>query len=334
MSKLSPFTREFELNKELQLLSQVSPIRNIIPHLPGQPRIRLDDTTKLTAFLEQEFLSEDMEKMSPYLWMMSTQSSASISPLHRQRVKRREIIITEDPKLHLVWMYDRIFIKPLPKYLLSHIFWEKYLVSDASPLGNKKKQIQAAALGYLRTYFYLIKYESDFTIAQDDKARLIPEGIDWQQFCHFSAGFENINDQDVSERYHFGELRLTRLNFYSKIFLHQFHYQRMHSQYGAYFARFYGPLLFIFGMLSVLLSSMQVAVTIEQISSLHWTSLWAVCRWFSVVSLISLGILMLALILLLLSKIVNEWRYALNDRYWKRWRAKKCPKHMEGGQGA
>ena len=44
------------------------------------------------------------------------QSSADISPLHRQRVKGRAVIVTEDPKLYLVWFYDHIFIKPLPGF--------------------------------------------------------------------------------------------------------------------------------------------------------------------------------------------------------------------------
>jgi hypothetical protein len=44
-------------------------------------------------------------------------------------MKRREIVVTEDPRLHLVWIYDRVFIKPLPKYLLSHDFWQIYLLS-------------------------------------------------------------------------------------------------------------------------------------------------------------------------------------------------------------
>jgi hypothetical protein len=36
------------------------------------------------------------------------QSGANVSPLHRQRVKGRAIIVTEDSKLHLVWFYDHI----------------------------------------------------------------------------------------------------------------------------------------------------------------------------------------------------------------------------------
>lgn len=121
MSQRSPFAKEFELNSELQFLCGAVPANSTCT-LPGQPRIHLSDTETLIAFLEQEFLSKQLDAMSPHLWMMSTQSSANISPLHRQRVKGREIVITEDPKLHLVWIYDRIFIKPLPKYLLSHAF--------------------------------------------------------------------------------------------------------------------------------------------------------------------------------------------------------------------
>ncbi|KAF2462923.1 uncharacterized protein BDR25DRAFT_308060 [Lindgomyces ingoldianus] len=59
--------------------------------------------------------------MAPRLWIMN------INPLHRQRVKGREIVLTEEPRLHLVWIHDRIFAKPLPRYLLSQTFWKMFL---------------------------------------------------------------------------------------------------------------------------------------------------------------------------------------------------------------
>jgi len=43
----------------------------------------------------------------------------------------------------------------------------------------------------------------------------------------------------------------------------KFQYERVYSQYGAFFARFYGPLLFVFGILSLILSIMQVELGIE-----------------------------------------------------------------------
>lgn len=332
MTRSSPFAEEYELNKELQLRPQAPPPQAGSIFLPGQPRINLDDPRKLSAFLEREFGSKDMETMAPHLWLMSKQSSSNISPLHRQKVKGREVVITEDPKLHLVWINDRIFLKPLPEYLLSYRFWNEYLLDLASPLGARRNHICAAALGYLRTYFFLIKHESDLRMAQDERALLVPERITWKQFCDFSAQFESISDNDVSMRYQFGELRLTRLNFYSKFFLHKFDYQRIHGQYGAYFARFYGPILFAIGVLSVLLSAMQVVLAVEQIKSRHWTSLWVACRWFSVASLLSLGLVIMCLMALFAYKFCSEWKHALSDHYGKTRRLQGNAGNIHKGQ--
>ncbi|CAG8979288.1 hypothetical protein HYALB_00012671 [Hymenoscyphus albidus] len=104
---------------------------------------------------------------------MSTYSSSNINPLHRQRVKGREIIITEEP----LWFHDRIYIKPLPKYLLSYRFWEMFLVNQSTCLGGRRDAIRKAALGYLRTYRYLIQHESDFHIAKQDHLCLVPHGV-------------------------------------------------------------------------------------------------------------------------------------------------------------
>ncbi|KAI0163840.1 hypothetical protein GGR57DRAFT_451582 [Xylariaceae sp. FL1272] len=180
---------------------------------------------------------------------MSKQDSSSISPLHRQLVKRRAIVVTEDPKLHLVWIYDRIFVKPLPRYILSHAFRQDYLC------GDDENRVHRAALGFVRTYAHLIRYKSDFRIAQDPSLQLIPPNITWEQFCNFTIAFADIEDRDVSPRYAFGEIRLTRLNFYAPLLLGKSHFQRVEYQYGAYFAQFYGPLLFFIGITSVFLGA-------------------------------------------------------------------------------
>jgi hypothetical protein len=243
------------------------------------------------------------------------QSSTNISPLHRQKVKGRDIILTEDPRLHLIWYYDRIFLKPLPQYLLSNAFWLKYLLATSSPLGDDRETIRRAALGYLRTYFYLIRHESDFCIAKDKRLRLVPEKVSWEQFCDFSSAFDSIQDREVSLRYSYGEIRLSRLNLYSKLFLRKRHFQRMHAQYGAYFALFYGPILFVFGIFSVLLSAMQVEIAVEQLLVMdHWISFWLVCRWFSIVCLLLVVGLSFYLASLFLFKFAREWIYAFGDR--------------------
>lgn len=324
-----PFSKDDQLNSDLDAIT-IAPESWATVRLPGQPRIRLNDFELLWQYLEREYCSEDLEKLAPHLWMMSTQSSANISPLHRQRVKGRRIIITEDPRLHLVWVDDRIFIKPLPAYLLSHVFWSIFMCShdhdgtvSASLLlkhdGRKRQaRIARAALGYLRTYYHLVRYESDFLIAQEE--HLVPSYIDFASFCAFTAALPSIPDAAVSGRYAYGELRLSRLNFYAKLFLRKYYFQRLHPQYGAYLAQFYAPVLFLFGVLSVILGAMQVETATEALFPSHvvWEGFWYVCRWFSMMALGLVLMVCIALTCLFLYRFLDEWSHAISTRLRKK----------------
>ncbi|KUL81415.1 hypothetical protein ZTR_10223, partial [Talaromyces verruculosus] len=243
-SLLCPFHKDHQLNDDLDAS---------LDYLPGHPRIKLSNYTSLFDFIRQEVWSEDLESMSGRLWWMSKQDSGNISPLHRQKVKGRQIVITEDPRLHLVWIDNRIFLKPLPRYLTSYAFWDM-VMSDPSKHGVTVK-LRKAAIGYLRTYFYLIRYESDLRIAQDPAVGLVPADVTWSQYCRFSAHFDDITDDEVSGRYHYGEIRLTRLNYYAPFLLGKSHYQRVDYQYRAYFARIQGPVISAFAFFSILLNS-------------------------------------------------------------------------------
>lgn len=296
--------------------------------LPGYPRIKFEDTDDVNEFLEEQLTLKDLEKISGWLWILSKQDSKNISPLHRQKVKARDIIVSEDPRLHLVWYHNRIFIKPFPRYLLSHKFWETYLSPNLQRTqGNKISQneieeLQKAALGLVRTYFYLIKHESDFRIATDPDLHLclLPpsNSITWESWCRFSRSFHQISDSQVAGRYAYGEIRLTRLNFWSKFLLGKWQFQRVDSQYSDYFARFYGPILFVFGIFSIVLTAMQVELAVEALGARaggSLTSFWEACRWISFVSLGFLALVVLCLVSLLVFKVVKEWAYALNDRW-------------------
>ncbi|KAI9838288.1 MAG: hypothetical protein M1819_005556 [Sarea resinae] len=310
----APFPLEHQLNYELDSLQAPCTGKEGPLRLPGQPRIHMNDPAAVTDYLRREFLLKDFEELASHLWMMSKQDSANVSPLHRQKVKNREIIVTEDPRLHIVWYHDRIFIKPLPKYLLSHKFWQAYLSIDFRA-SLEQENLRKAALGFLRTYYHLIRYESDFRIAINADVQLVPAGITYLEFCDFAAHLGNILDSEVSGRYAYGEVRLTRLNFYSKIFLGKFNFHRISAQYSDYFASFYGPILFAFAILSLVLSAMQVGMAIEALkTSDQWRRYWGLCRWFSVACLGLVLILVLWLITLFLYKFVAEWVYALGDR--------------------
>lgn len=309
----APFSAEHQLNLELSE-DQEYP-RLPVRHLPGYPHISLADQRCVWGFLLDEFCSDDLDKMAGKLWWMSKQDSASISPLHRQRVKRRAIVITEDPKLHLVWIHDRVFVKPLPRYIMSYPFWQRFLSCyNSTADAPHDRRVRQAALGYLRTYYYLIRYETDFRIAQDPNLQLIPGDVTWEQFCHFRADLGSIRDGDVSTRYCFGEIRLTRLNFYAPIILGKSYFQRVEYQYEAYFARFYGPILFWLGIVSVVLSGLQVAVAVEDQSAGDRQALSVFALGFSVAMMVFSWALLFLLASVLVYKVAKEWTFAIQDR--------------------
>lgn len=174
------------------------------------------------------------------------------------------------------------------------------------------EKISKTALGYLRTYSYLITHESDFHIAQEQ--RLVPKDITWTQLSNFMMRFGSITDDEVATRFHYGEIRLTRLNFYTRLILHKRNFQRVHGQYGTYFESFYGPLLFTFAILSLFLNAMQVEMGVEQVNvNRQWLGFWDLCRGFSVVCLVVGFGLGLWLGGLFLYKFVMEWVYALSQ---------------------
>lgn len=310
-----PFSATHELNSGLsgKIPLDLHDIATRI-NVAGNPRSLSSPLGPVPKFLSDELRTVDLDILAPHLWLMTTQSSDNISPLHHQLIKGRKTVITESPRLHLLWIHDRIFLKPLPPYLLSHAFWEHYLLPGCSPhpLGASYDILLKSALGYIRTYSYLIAHPSDFKIALD--SGLLPPGTTFEGFCLFAQRFLYIPDNVVSARYHFGEIRLTRLNFWSKFFLRRWHYETTQRQYGPYFERFYGPLLFLFGALSVSLSAMQVELAVEPLSQKQWHAFWNFSRYFSVLSLAIILFLSILVACLLIGKVLMEFLYATKDK--------------------
>lgn len=238
--------------------------------VPGQPLIRLTETGECYEFLTRELSTKRLVPLYSILFLLSNRNN--ISPLHHQAVKGRQIIITERPDLHLVWYSGRIFIKPIPVCLLNYDFYRAHVLVPFSDCDLHKE-----ARGFLRTYARLIIHESDFNIAKT--INLIPDNVDWSHWCRFIRHIQELKDSDVSPRYHYGELRLTRLNFYSKLLLNGWSYFEVYYQYTDYFARFLAPYLFMFGATTLVLAAMQTAITAD--SDSPWKSHAA---WFSLLS--------------------------------------------------
>jgi hypothetical protein len=277
-----PFEHESELCTHLSIYQGRLIARDEKHYLPSQPLISLEDGEVL-PFVEKDIPTQSLNQKSPWLWLVATPKSTHVSALHAQISRGRNIVITEDPELHLVWISNRVFIKPLPAYLLSYAFWSYFLFPDKALSKDDQQRridILQAALGYVRTYLYLIQHESDLKIAKQEC--LVPSDLELEKWMAFIKGFRYVEVRQVSGRYHYGDLRLTRLNFWAVPILRRWHFRKATWQYAEHFARYVTPLLFVFMTWSLILNSMQVGLQ----SRPSWGRLGDVSAVFSVASLI------------------------------------------------
>lgn len=75
--------------------------------------------------LTQELEPTRLHRRIRFLWLAGR--PVPPRPLHHQLLIGRDIFVSERVDLHLVWGGGRIFIKPLPRYLLNPEFWRGYL---------------------------------------------------------------------------------------------------------------------------------------------------------------------------------------------------------------
>ena len=283
------------------------------PEIPGQPLLSVSEDEKVLDFLACDLRHDHLNTLYPIFWLVSTQKSDHISALHEQIVRGRTVVVTEDPGLHLLWYYDRVFIKPLPPYLTSHAFWKEFLCRESSA------DLRKAALGYVRSYCYLIKSQSDFNVAEEKK--LIAEGVNAKDLLRFLHSFKSVSDDEVTLRYKYGELRLSRINFYIKFYERRLFYKQMQWQYSDYINTFVAPLVFTFALVSVALSAMQVVLAAQQpnVNQTHgWQKFTSVSQWSAVVFLILIAMSTLFLSSIVCTLLLREFLFALGCSFRRR----------------
>jgi len=240
-------------------------------YLPGQPRVRLDEDPDgrkdtLLNYLNESHNTRALDDLLPYMRYIFTQTPSykHTMALNHQRAHAREIKVTEHSGLHLVFYYETIFVKPVPAYFYSPAFWEYLEDADV--------YLYWACIGFMRSYYMLIKYKLDFDDAC--QLRLIPEKGNgqmptYEEWCRFIAPFARVGDEHVSLRYHYGELRLTRINRAAMLFrsrLAYFNY-RIYPEWGSFMEHSLAPVVTMFAVCAVVLNSMQVglaAITMVQ----------------------------------------------------------------------
>ena len=263
------------------LEAQLLPVNGLIyPIIP--------DTSNVKTLTSAELETPVLDELNGYLHFIAPRDYRRVHPLHEHLIRKRQIVVTENPGLHLIWHYDTIFIKPIPPFLLNFMMWRRFLLPPVKSVDDSTQQSSypicdmqspcKSALGFLRTYELLIRHPSDFNIAQT--MNLIPQNISYFEFRAFIGPFHFLPHAAVAQRYYFGQMRLTRLNWAVRLlqprtvrtggwFANRLYYQELSTQSSEYILGLVAPLLFIFGLLSVMLSAMQVMLSAFGISNTH-----------------------------------------------------------------
>lgn len=198
-----------------------------------------------------DFSTTELNVIHSHLWIAG--SHGNISPLHHQRVLLRKIIPSDLSRLHLIWFDRIIYVKPFPDYLLDT---SRYSEISFDPSGS--------ITGFLRSYCRLICSPIDLTIAKN--SYLISEDVTWEQWVTFrDATILETKNHHINRRYDYGELRLNRLDVIYRLTGRGLTYFTVHRNYKTYFTQYFSLFVTIFAFVAVILSAMQVLVTINGI---------------------------------------------------------------------
>jgi len=286
---------------------------------------RLDDI----SWIENELDVERLHRIKCWFWMVGRPTPPR--PLHHQVLLGRKIFITEQMDMHLVWTAGRMYLKPLPRFLLEPQFWTRFLScapncacaarkgTDIPPILETKKleepkepeeckqyKVRKTALGFLFSYVALIRHESDLSIAKG-KA-LLPAEADWAYWTTLEKELdpEHIYS-DIDERFIYGELRLSRLNKIFKLIqrpiLRGYVYRWQH--YSSLFQEYFELLAALTVYVAIILTAMQVGLATDKLSKSK--AFMNASYGLTVLSILGPPIIMALIFLFFLCLFGNNW---------------------------
>lgn len=199
-----------------------------------------------------DFSMTDLNDIHQHLWLAG--SLGNVNTLHYQHVLLRNIVPSELPRLHLVWFDRTIYIKPLP---------DRHLNFSGYP--DKGTDLDGLVVGFLRSYCRLIRYPVDLAIAK--KSNLISKDVTWEQWAaHRRKILFETENSHFNKRYEYGELRLNRLDIIYRLTGRGLTYFTVHRNYVSYFSQYISLFATVFAFVAIILTAMQVLVTIPNIS--------------------------------------------------------------------
>jgi hypothetical protein len=232
------------------------------------------------AFLDTELNVHRLNEVHKWLWLVGLPSAPR--PLHHQMVKKREIVVTEQLDLHLVWSISssaNIFLKPLPRFLLCPRFWAAQICP--------RPYLYETAMGFLLSYVALIEREIDYKMAI--LHGLIPEEVTWAGWLALVEEVLGASPQTklhaidapatssvellegracINKRFQYGELRLGRLNWIYRLSMGEMRgYLSGCTTYGAFMRDNVNSLITLFAYTTIVLSAMQVGLSTEPLAN-------------------------------------------------------------------
>ncbi|RFU79545.1 subtilisin-like serine protease [Trichoderma arundinaceum] len=234
-----------------------------------------DPSNDVAHFLSSELSLKGVEGMLKHLWFAGAKRPAT--QLHYHVALGREVAVTDRMDLHLMWNANgKIFIKPIPRYLLSTRFWaDNLLCSEHCPClydpttACNKSHERRIARGFLYTYVCLISSDSDFQIATEK--HLLPRGpgqkpMSWQTWKTLARSIiRNHDPNQMHPRFRHGELRLSRINAINR-FIHLSPFEAYFNSWNDYSSFFRDNLHWIAAStvwLVLVLTAMQVGLAAE-----------------------------------------------------------------------
>ncbi|KAF2715534.1 hypothetical protein K504DRAFT_28609 [Pleomassaria siparia CBS 279.74] len=214
------------------------------------------------------FITDDLDlgrlnRIHTHLWMAGRPLRAR--PLHRYQMMSFQVLYTQQMDLHLLQFSNRLLLKPLPEWLLDYEFWEKYICPHPD--------LHESAWGFLLSYVWLITTPLDLRMAHEHF--LLPSFVTWHWWKKFVKNFCGKTDMEtldgINKRYHFGDLRLGRINSIYRILFMSTHFVRGYlygyNRYVVFFQRNFSWIVTVFVFFSLLLSAMQVGVGVAPLDS-------------------------------------------------------------------
>ncbi|KAI1125645.1 hypothetical protein F5Y10DRAFT_294413 [Nemania abortiva] len=260
--------------------------------------IHIVDDKTLSRFLEVEFSLKRLDEIEPKLWRVGYPRPPR--SLNTQVQMGRRIVLTNAFDMHLVWGSGKIYLKPLPRYLLEPEFWATYL-----PLNS--------ALGLLYTYACLISHPADLKLALEYS--LIPKDADnepdWATWRTLAAELLHPDiKRQVHRRFCRGELRLDRLNWIY-VFRNPPSFELYYNPWNTYTDFLVANLSWVTATIiyvAVVLNALQVGLSTNALKdnqAFHNAS-----YGFTVFAILGPIITTLPLILALLVVLVRNWKSA------------------------